>query len=32
MAKVYPDWREWEHDFKLLLYLLDTNELYSWDE
>lgn len=32
MEKVYPDWKEWEHDFKLWLYLLDTNELYMWCE
>lgn len=30
MVKVYPDWKEYEHDFKLILYLLDVNELYLW--
>ena len=30
MAKVYPDWKEWEHDFELFMYLLDINELYFW--
>lgn len=30
MKKIYPDWQKWEHEFTLLLYLLDTNEIYLW--
>ena len=31
MKKLYPDWRMWDHELHLLLYLLDINEIYAWE-